>query len=191
MPGPALRKPPSILPPMMRAEPASGLPPRLEGVAVPISEMLPALTKEPPDEVGQMKPDGAPSVAGAGMDAAQGLHAGHAGAHAGQGRGDIEIAVQRAVQVDHDGVGGRGIDAGVLNDAAAAQKDIAGDLGALHQLEGSGGIALNDDGRRRGGRGGAGQGVKRGQGGEGDRTVKGVAALEDDADLAGPIGTHD
>src|ERR1700722_4919919 len=60
VPGPALRKPPSMLPPMMMAEPASGLPPRLEGVAVPISEMLPALTKEPPDEVGQTKPDGAP-----------------------------------------------------------------------------------------------------------------------------------
>src|SRR5271170_2898907 len=45
---------------MMTAEPDSGLPPRLEGVAVPTSEMLLALTKEPPDEVGQVKPAGAP-----------------------------------------------------------------------------------------------------------------------------------
>src|SRR5579863_1919808 len=60
VPGPALRKPPSILPPMMTAEPASGLPPRLLGMAVPISEILPALIKDPPDEDGQVKPDGAP-----------------------------------------------------------------------------------------------------------------------------------
>jgi len=31
------------------------LPPRLLGVSVPISEMLPALTKEPPEEIGQVK----------------------------------------------------------------------------------------------------------------------------------------
>ncbi len=77
---------------------------------------------------------------------------GHAGAHAGNRRGDDqEIAVQRAVQVHDDGVGGRGIDAGILNDAAAAQKDIAGDLGALDQLEGGRVVAL-DDQRRSSGR---------------------------------------
>src|ERR1700761_4901264 len=60
VPGPSLRKPPSILPPMITAEPASGLPPRWFGVDVPISEMLPALTKAPPEDVGQLKPEGAP-----------------------------------------------------------------------------------------------------------------------------------
>src|ERR1700722_8213870 len=60
VPGPAFSKPPSMLPPMMTAEPDSGLPPRLEGLAVPTSEMLPALKKVPPDEVGQEKPAGAP-----------------------------------------------------------------------------------------------------------------------------------
>src|SRR4051812_7679543 len=59
VPGPALRKPPSMLPPMITALPASGLPPLVLKRWVPISEIAPALTKDPPEEVGQVKPEGA------------------------------------------------------------------------------------------------------------------------------------
>src|SRR5665213_3560974 len=58
VPGPVLMKPPSMLPPMITALPASALPPRVLGVLVPISEMVPAWMKLPLDEEGQVKPDG-------------------------------------------------------------------------------------------------------------------------------------
>src|SRR6476659_7033459 len=48
--GPALRKPPSILPPITNALPASALLPRVLNTVVPISEIAPALSREPPDE---------------------------------------------------------------------------------------------------------------------------------------------
>src|SRR6476660_9290762 len=57
--GPALRKPPSILPPITTALPASGLLPRVLKFVVPISEIAAPLTKEPPELPGQVKPDGA------------------------------------------------------------------------------------------------------------------------------------
>src|SRR5258706_8351708 len=60
VPGPALRKPPSMLPPMMMALLDSGLPPRLLTDVVPVSEIEPMLIKDPPEELGQGKPDGAP-----------------------------------------------------------------------------------------------------------------------------------
>src|SRR5260221_14618351 len=58
VPGPALTKPPSMLPPITMALPASGLLPRALKMLVPIREIWPALTKEPPEDVGQVKPDG-------------------------------------------------------------------------------------------------------------------------------------
>ena len=44
---------------MITALPASGFPPRVLGTLVPISEMVPALKRVPPDEDGQLKPEGA------------------------------------------------------------------------------------------------------------------------------------
>src|SRR5258706_7819593 len=60
VPGPALRKPPSTLPPITTALAASGLPPRVLKRLVPISEIWPTLMKEPPEDVGQVKPEGRP-----------------------------------------------------------------------------------------------------------------------------------
>src|SRR5882757_3255412 len=48
VPGPVLTKPPSMLPPIMMALPASGLLPRELKILVPIREIWPALIKEPP-----------------------------------------------------------------------------------------------------------------------------------------------
>src|SRR4051812_28216197 len=58
VPGPVLRKPPSRLPPMTTALAASGLPPRVLKAVVPIICNWPELTKLPPEEVGQVKPEG-------------------------------------------------------------------------------------------------------------------------------------
>ena len=58
VPGPVLRKPPSMLPPITMALPASGLPPRALKLVVPIREIVAALIKLPPDEDGQVKPEG-------------------------------------------------------------------------------------------------------------------------------------
>ena len=56
--GPLLRKPPEMELAITRAEPLSGLPPRADGMPVPVSEMTPALMKLPPEAVGQVKPAG-------------------------------------------------------------------------------------------------------------------------------------
>src|SRR6185295_16026100 len=58
VPGPVLRKPPSILPPMTTALPASGLPPRVLKRVVPSTDTVPALTRVPPEEEGQVTPEG-------------------------------------------------------------------------------------------------------------------------------------
>src|ERR1044071_743617 len=58
VPGPVLRKPPSMRPPMTKALPASGLPPRVLKREAPIKDTVPALTKLPPEEAGQVKPEG-------------------------------------------------------------------------------------------------------------------------------------
>src|ERR1043166_10101330 len=58
VPGPELTKPPSTLPPMITAVPASGLPPRVLKAVVPINCSCPALINVPPEEEGQLKPAG-------------------------------------------------------------------------------------------------------------------------------------
>ena len=57
VPGPVLTKPPSMLPPMMMALPASGLLPRELKAVVPVRAIWPALIKAPPDDAGQVRPD--------------------------------------------------------------------------------------------------------------------------------------
>ena len=50
-----------MLPPMTMALADSGLPPRVLKFCVPISEIAPALTRLPPEELGQVKPAGRPA----------------------------------------------------------------------------------------------------------------------------------
>src|SRR5471030_1744167 len=59
VPAPSLRKPPAMLLARMTAEPDSRLLPRGLMIAVPCSAIEPVLTKLPPDDAGQLKPDGA------------------------------------------------------------------------------------------------------------------------------------
>jgi len=48
-----------MLPPITKALPASGLPPRVLKKRVPIKEIALALIKVPPELVGQVNPEGA------------------------------------------------------------------------------------------------------------------------------------